>query len=318
MSSKVTIRQSKGVSVVGLLTLIAGVVLILAGGVTWWAVSDKLSQEGITVSDDASFLAGRHVNDPFSAFAQAEVINKHALAMTDGKTYAELPQDDPRRETVMNASFLRASLFTSVVSFGVAALVMGLGVLFILVGWALRRLAGGPPVIVETTGAHGAHALAPQAPAAAGPRHQSPPSATAETAADAAPAAPAAAAAPLAPTATPPAAAPEDPIRRSRSERSVPTSSPSPAGERPEASTTRTPVFGSSDADGAAPDSAASASPAPVTTPPVTQPAAPQTPAEPAVPTDAPQADERPAGWASPADRVPPVESTSDENGTTK
>jgi hypothetical protein len=34
----------------------------------------------------------------------------------------------------MTASFLRASLFTSVVAFGVAALVVGLGVLFILTG----------------------------------------------------------------------------------------------------------------------------------------------------------------------------------------
>ena len=151
MSSTVTIRQSRGVGVVGLISIIAGVLMIIAGGVTWWAVADKLSQEGIVVSEDASFLAGKKVNDPFSAFAQAEVINKHALEMSDGQTYAQLEQDDPRRETVMNASFLRASLFTSVVSFGIAALVAGLGVLFILVGWALRRVAGGPPVVVETS-----------------------------------------------------------------------------------------------------------------------------------------------------------------------
>ena len=40
----------------------------------------------------------------------------------------------------MTASFLRASLFTSVVAFGVAALAMGLGVLFIIVGVALLAL----------------------------------------------------------------------------------------------------------------------------------------------------------------------------------
>ena len=40
----------------------------------------------------------------------------------------------------MTASFLRASLFTSVVSFGIAAMAMGLGVLFILVGIALSML----------------------------------------------------------------------------------------------------------------------------------------------------------------------------------
>ncbi len=37
----------------------------------------------------------------------------------------------------MTASFLRASLFTSVVAFGVSVLVVGLGVLFVLVGVAL-------------------------------------------------------------------------------------------------------------------------------------------------------------------------------------
>ena len=40
----------------------------------------------------------------------------------------------------MTASFLRASLFTSVVSFGVAFFAFGVGVILILVGWALRRV----------------------------------------------------------------------------------------------------------------------------------------------------------------------------------
>ncbi|WP_418606377.1 hypothetical protein [Georgenia sp. SUBG003] len=40
----------------------------------------------------------------------------------------------------MNASFLRASLFTSVVSYGVAAFVMGMGVLMVVLGAAFRSL----------------------------------------------------------------------------------------------------------------------------------------------------------------------------------
>jgi hypothetical protein len=40
----------------------------------------------------------------------------------------------------MTASFLRASLFTSVVSFGVAAFAFGVGIVLILVGWALHRI----------------------------------------------------------------------------------------------------------------------------------------------------------------------------------
>jgi len=42
---------------------------------------------------------------------------------------------------VMTASFLQASLFTSVVAFGVAAMATVLGLLLVLLGWALRRMA---------------------------------------------------------------------------------------------------------------------------------------------------------------------------------
>jgi hypothetical protein len=38
------------------------------------------------------------------------------------------------------ASFLQASLFTSVVAFGVAALAAGLGLVFLLIGIARRRV----------------------------------------------------------------------------------------------------------------------------------------------------------------------------------
>ncbi len=151
MSSTITVKPTKGVRGIGLFSMIAGIVFLIAGLGTWIMVTSELADEKITVSDDASFFAGRDVNGPLTAFAQAEVISKHALEASDGKTYAQLDQDDPVRETVMDASFLRASLYTSVVAFGVAALVMGLGVLFLFVGIALRRLAGGSHVAVETS-----------------------------------------------------------------------------------------------------------------------------------------------------------------------
>ncbi len=81
------------------------------------------------------------MNGPLDAYSQAQVIDKHALEATGGKTYAELEQDDPLREVAMNASFLRASLFTSVVAYGVALFAAGMGLMWILMGWSLRRLA---------------------------------------------------------------------------------------------------------------------------------------------------------------------------------
>jgi hypothetical protein len=132
--------SAKPLRLLAILVLVGGVILSIAGVLTWILVTDQLSDEKITVSEDADNFAGDKVDGPLTAFAQAEVINDHALEETDGLTYAQLEQDDPRRDTVMTASFLRASLFTSVVSFGVAAFAFGLGILLVLVGWALLRV----------------------------------------------------------------------------------------------------------------------------------------------------------------------------------
>src|SRR5262245_66116141 len=129
--------MAKMPKIVGIVNIVAGVIMIIAGAVTYYIVHRELADEHITVSDDAKHNAGEPVEGPFTAYSQAMAIKSHALEAGGGKTYAQLPQDDPARDTVMTASFLRASLFTSVVSFGVAALVMGLGVMFILVGLAL-------------------------------------------------------------------------------------------------------------------------------------------------------------------------------------
>lgn len=120
--------------------MLGGLVLVVAGAFTWFVVRDQLSDEKITVSEDADHFGGDPVDGPLTAYAEADVINEHALEESDGLTYAQLDQDDPRRETVMTASFLRASLFTSVVSFGVAAFAFGLGLLLLLIGWALLRI----------------------------------------------------------------------------------------------------------------------------------------------------------------------------------
>ena len=126
---------------VATLLYVAGIVLIVAGAATWYVVSDQLAAEHITVSDDASCQAGEEVNGPIEAYCQAEIINTHALESTGGLTYAQLDREDPARTTAMQASFLRASLFTSVVSFGVAAFAMGVGVLSLIIGAGFGHLS---------------------------------------------------------------------------------------------------------------------------------------------------------------------------------
>ena len=130
--------------ILGLLVIIFGAIFIVAGGVTWFAVQNQLSDENITVSADAEMFAGEKVTGPFTAYSEANTIEKHALEATGGKTYAELAKEDPARQTAMTASFLRASLFSSVIAFGVAVMAVGLGIVMVLIGIALRSLAGDP------------------------------------------------------------------------------------------------------------------------------------------------------------------------------
>jgi len=124
-----------------LASLALGVLLIVGGLVTWFMVSSELGDQKITVSEDASCAAGDDVNGPYSAYCEAQVIEKHALDATDGLTYAELDREDPRRATAMNASFLRASLFTSVVAFGVAGMAILMGAVFVLIGLGIRDVS---------------------------------------------------------------------------------------------------------------------------------------------------------------------------------
>lgn len=174
-----------------MITGILGVVMLIAGLAVYIFASGYLKDERITVAGDAASFAGKQVAGPFTAFAQADIINHHALADAKvetldpaisnpeefakelgNKTYAELGDiankykaeaangdaeaqakadaATAKRATVMNGSFLRASLFTSVVSFGVAVLVMGVGVLFSIVGYAIVKLSDGPAVETET------------------------------------------------------------------------------------------------------------------------------------------------------------------------
>jgi hypothetical protein len=132
--------MDKAPKIVAMILFVSGGILVFAGVLTYGLVREELSDEHITVSEDADHFAGDDVEGPLTAYEQASTIEKHALEIGGGKTYAELPRDDPSRQTVMDASFLRASLFTSVVAFGVAALVVAVGILFVLVGLALAAL----------------------------------------------------------------------------------------------------------------------------------------------------------------------------------
>ena len=127
--------------VAAITAIVVGIVMSIAGVVTWVVISTTLADQNITVADDASCAAGDDVNGPISAYCQADIIDQHTLDITGGKTYAELERDDPNRAVAMDSAFLQASLFTSVVAFGVAAMAFVLGIVLALIGFALRAPA---------------------------------------------------------------------------------------------------------------------------------------------------------------------------------
>jgi hypothetical protein len=143
-------RAGKTTRLFALILIAAGAIMVIAGAVTWGMVGSKLADEKITVADDARWFAGDEVDGPLTAYSQADIIDHHAREQSGGKTYAELDREDPARATMMNASFLRASLFTSVLSFGVSAMAMGLGLLTVLIGLALLSLAKGMAATAAT------------------------------------------------------------------------------------------------------------------------------------------------------------------------
>lgn len=153
----------KPVKMAGIVSMIMGILFTLTGGVVWSVVSSQLASEKITVPSDAAFMQGAAVAGPLSALAQADIIKTHALKSSGGMSYSELgaaataakkagdttkaDELTKQRTSAMNASFLRASLFTSVLSFGVCLMAIGVGLTLLVVGWALTK--AGSRAVVE-------------------------------------------------------------------------------------------------------------------------------------------------------------------------
>ena len=167
-------RLSRLLSVI---VVIIGAGMFIIGIGVYGFTSNMIAKENITVltysEEDPGPLAGKPVRGPFTAMATANAINHHVLQITGGRTYGQIPQiftndgqtysrdvaatassdgqahaagskltsDDARtyqlRKTAEEGAFLQASLLVSVLAFGVAALVAGLGLVIAFIGVTL-------------------------------------------------------------------------------------------------------------------------------------------------------------------------------------
>lgn len=143
--------------VVGWILAVVGALMLVGGGVAYGAVSAQLKDQNMVIPGDAPSNAGKTVAGPITAWSMQEIISIHADHATDGLSYAELGTvvdemkeeygDDSeeaaaaqgQRDLQQSASFLRASIFTSILAFGVSLLAMGAGFTALLAGTVFIR-----------------------------------------------------------------------------------------------------------------------------------------------------------------------------------
>ncbi|MEK7552136.1 MAG: hypothetical protein AAB534_01845 [Patescibacteria group bacterium] len=89
--------MKKLLKVSSLLAIIAGVILV-AGGI--WGICftyQNIAQEKIVTPEDAT-ISKVEVRGPFTLKAQVDIIRKHTLESTGGKTFSEMPRQIPKLE----------------------------------------------------------------------------------------------------------------------------------------------------------------------------------------------------------------------------
>src|ERR671911_2900000 len=85
-----SMEGTRGMRTIAAVTaIVVGIIMAIAGVVTWVVVSTTLADQKITVADDANCAAGDGVNGPISAYCQADIIDQHTLDITGGKAYAQ-------------------------------------------------------------------------------------------------------------------------------------------------------------------------------------------------------------------------------------
>lgn len=120
-------------ALLSIVLVVAGAVMIWQGQVAKGQIRDALVAENVVTPEDAD-IPSVPVDSAATAKAQADIIQKHALNITGGKTYAELDREDPLRATYLSAVTLRTSLMLAYTGFKIADLVTGIGALFLVAG----------------------------------------------------------------------------------------------------------------------------------------------------------------------------------------
>jgi hypothetical protein len=149
-----------GLMIIGLVFIAGGAYTTYRGVDARAQVRDELLAQHIVTTPDAS-IPNVPVDSAATAQSMADIIEHHMLEATGGQTYAEMdrflskdggttsdetqaltdqdgnPVANPLRNVAFQAVSLRTSLYTSVMAFNVANLVIGLGLMIAVAGLAI-------------------------------------------------------------------------------------------------------------------------------------------------------------------------------------
>ncbi|MBI4157296.1 hypothetical protein HY502_00400 [Candidatus Woesebacteria bacterium] len=127
----------------GLGFLLGGLFTFSQGRHTRGELIEDLLAERLNVADPCTVLTYEGARAPEGveipkvdvdtaeeADCQARVIRTHTLALTDGKTYSELPRDDPGREFWFDSLTIQTPLHVAHVGLELTLFAMGVGVAF--------------------------------------------------------------------------------------------------------------------------------------------------------------------------------------------
>lgn len=153
--------MNKSLKLLSAAALLIGIVLI--GGGSWgiYFTYHSIAQENIITTPDSA-VPQKPVRGPLTLKAQADVIRKHTLAATEGKTFAEMPYEVPKldankkpmvdasgkalmvpntaRDIWITATTLRTALNMAILAYALSGLSVLIGLIMITTGATLCAL----------------------------------------------------------------------------------------------------------------------------------------------------------------------------------
>ncbi|HEY4715020.1 MAG TPA: hypothetical protein VIH31_00735 [Candidatus Paceibacterota bacterium] len=142
-------------SISSVLAIVVGVVLVAGGIWGLYFTYKNVVQEKIVTPEDAS-ISNQPVRGPFTLKAQANIIRKHTLTSTGGKTFAEMPRQiekldadgkpilgadgkpvmmaNTARDMWITATTLTTALNLGILSFAFSGLAILLGLISLWIG----------------------------------------------------------------------------------------------------------------------------------------------------------------------------------------